>query len=290
MNLLDLIHRDPAPLPWAEEEKIPWNEPKFSRRMLREHLSQEHDLASRRTAIIDQHVGWIHREILQGKPAHILDLGCGPGFYANRLAALGHTCTGIDFSPASIAYAQEHRHPDSTYLDGDVRKVTFGSGYDLVMMLFGEFNVFRLQDARLILEKAHAALVKGGIILLEAHTFECVQRLGQSPATWYSAENGVFADEPFLCLMENFWDAGRKVALERFYVLETGTGEVKRYGQSIQGYEKDEYEALLQEAGFGKMRWAASLAGEDVEGDLLVLVARKKKPQLMRTHHNPAES
>ena len=75
--------------------------------MLKEHLSQEHDAASRRAAIIDGQVAWIHDHLLQGNPTRILDLCCGPGLYANRLARLGHRCVGIDFSPASIAYARE---------------------------------------------------------------------------------------------------------------------------------------------------------------------------------------
>jgi 2-polyprenyl-3-methyl-5-hydroxy-6-metoxy-1,4-benzoquinol methylase len=75
--------------------------------MLAEHLTQAHDRASRRSTIIDQHTAWIHETLLQWQPATILDLGCGPGLYSNRLAALGHTCVGIDYSPASIAYAQK---------------------------------------------------------------------------------------------------------------------------------------------------------------------------------------
>ncbi len=59
MNLLDLVNRPIPPAPWSEGEKIPWNEPAFSARMLREHLSQEHDAASRRAAIIDRQVDWI---------------------------------------------------------------------------------------------------------------------------------------------------------------------------------------------------------------------------------------
>lgn len=43
----------------AEESKIPWDEPAFSQRMLANHLSQEHDWASRRQNVIDQQVEWI---------------------------------------------------------------------------------------------------------------------------------------------------------------------------------------------------------------------------------------
>ena len=34
MDLIDIIHRALPPVPWTEGEKIPWNEPGFSHRML----------------------------------------------------------------------------------------------------------------------------------------------------------------------------------------------------------------------------------------------------------------
>ncbi len=87
--------------PWAGAYKIPWQDPAFSRRMLAEHLSQAHDLASRRLAWIDRQVAWIDETVLGGRPADILDLGCGPGLYCHRLAERGHRCRGIDFGPAA---------------------------------------------------------------------------------------------------------------------------------------------------------------------------------------------
>ena len=60
MELADIVARTPDPEPWSEGDKIPWNDPDFSERMLREHLSQDHDLASRRLEVIEAHVAWIH--------------------------------------------------------------------------------------------------------------------------------------------------------------------------------------------------------------------------------------
>jgi 2-polyprenyl-3-methyl-5-hydroxy-6-metoxy-1,4-benzoquinol methylase len=107
MNLIELIYKAAPPVPWVEGEKIPWSDPGFRQRMLREHLSQEHDTASRRVGLIDQHVDWNHNGLLAGQPGRILDLGCGPGLYTGRLAQLGYQCVGIDYGPASIAYARE---------------------------------------------------------------------------------------------------------------------------------------------------------------------------------------
>jgi 2-polyprenyl-3-methyl-5-hydroxy-6-metoxy-1,4-benzoquinol methylase len=262
MNLLDLIQRTPNLQPWAEGEKIPWNDPAFSQRMLKEHLTQAHDAASRRTVKIKQHVAWIDEVILAGQPAQILDLGCGPGLYASKLATRGHTCRGIDFSPASVEYAVKHAPENCSYTFGDVRTTDFGSGYDLVMLIFGEFNVFKPAEACLILQKACAALKPGGKILLEVHLPEVVEAMGNQPSTWYSAASGLFSAEPHLCLMETFWDAEKTVATERFFIIDAASGEVTRYAASTQSYDEDELTEMLETAGFENVEMFPSLTGK----------------------------
>ncbi|MBD3218627.1 MAG: methyltransferase domain-containing protein, partial [candidate division Zixibacteria bacterium] len=145
MKLTELFDKkDNAKSLWQGKYKIPWDDPEFSKRMLEEHLSQEHDLASRRTAIIDKHVNWIHTIILNKQPSRILDLCCGPGFYTSRLSEIGHACRGIDFSPASIEYAREKMNDDNkvAYSQEDIITADYGSDYDLIMLIYGEFNVF----------------------------------------------------------------------------------------------------------------------------------------------------
>lgn len=283
MDLLDLVHRESIPGPWAEGEKIPWNDPGFSRRMLREHLSQEHDRASRRVKVIDRHVRWIHEQVLKSEPTRVLDLGCGPGLYANRLARPGHRCTGIDFSPASIAYAREQARTEgleAMYVQGDMRTADYGEGYGFVMLLFGELNVFRPLEARAILDKARRALVPDGLLLLEPHTFDAVRRIGTQPASWYSARKGLFSEEPHLCLQENFWNDEAHVAIERYYVVDAATGTVTRHSASTQAYTHDEYRSLLAGCGFGEvelglpMEWSTGGCGTD-----LTLVLSRKMPR-----------
>jgi SAM-dependent methyltransferase len=277
---LDVVRRQADPKPWAEGEKIPWNDPDFSRRMIDEHLSQEHDAASRRFQIIDGHVKWIHEQVLKGNPTRILDLGCGPGLYASRLASLGHSCVGIDFSPASIAYASEQAKEaglDCAYVHQDIRTADYGVGYGLVMLIFGEFNVFRPEEAAGILEKAHRALAPGGFLLLEPHTFETVLKIGKGASSWYGAEAGLFADEPYLCLKENVWDEEASVAIERYYIVDAATGAVTRHSSTMQAYTDEGYRSLLAGCGFGKVVVYSSLGGSVgcSEGDLMGILSRK---------------
>jgi SAM-dependent methyltransferase len=277
MTLNKIVNRTMNPRPWAEGEKIPWNDPDFSKRMLKEHLSQAHDAASRRAPTIKKHVNWIHQTVLGGRPSHILDLGCGPGLYSSRLAALGHTCHGIDFSPASIAYAKKHADKRCQFTLADVRTADYGQGFDLAMFIYGELNVFTKPDARRILNKAYEALLHGGKLLLEISTYDGVEQIGNQPATWYSSPRGLFLDKPHLCLMESFWDVSRHVATERYMIVDAGTGEVSRYASSSQAYDERSIKILLREIGFKKVKFYPSLTGKDESGadDFMVIVAEK---------------
>jgi SAM-dependent methyltransferase len=280
-TLLDIIQRASLPHPWAEGEKIPWDDLAFSARMLQEHLSQAHDAASRRAEIIDRHVQWIHQHLLRGVPSHILDLGCGPGLYSSRFAALGHTCTGIDFSPASIDYANNWAADQKlacTYTLADIRQADFGRNFDLVMLIFGEFNVFKPDDARLILRKAHTALKPGGALLLEPHRYDFVRELGQQPATWYSSASGLFSDQPHLVLNEYFWDADQHVATERYFIIDAASGTVARHASSMQAYSDEQYRALLHECGYSSIQQYPSLnGGADIQPGLQAITAQKSE-------------
>lgn len=74
--------------------------------MLREHLDQRHDHASRRIETVDTHVEWLFETVLAGRPGSVLDLGCGPGLYTGRPAERGCSCLGVDISSASIEQAR----------------------------------------------------------------------------------------------------------------------------------------------------------------------------------------
>jgi len=278
MELIDLVNRSSPPLPWAEGDNIPWNEPGFSQRMLKEHFSQEHDAASRRFGTIDKQVDWINTTLLAQQPTSILDLGCGPGFYSERLARLGHTCHGIDYSPASIEYAittATRERLACTYVCQDIRQAEFPSGIGFVMLIYGEFNVFRPEDAAMILDKAWQALNPGGFLLLEPHPYPVVQQLGEEPDSWYASSGGLFSDHPHLVLQENFWDAAVQVSTIRYYVIYAPSGQVTQYAQSMQAYQDDEYRSLISAHGFESIQILPGLLGKDSPQGLIAIIARK---------------
>jgi ubiquinone/menaquinone biosynthesis C-methylase UbiE len=276
MNLLELVQRG-VPQPWSEGDNIPWNDPDFSRRMLKEHLTQDHDAASRRLEIIDRHVHFIHTQVLKEEPSRILDIGCGPGLYTHRLARLGHTLSGIDFSPAAVEYARRVAESESlacTYTLSDVRAVEIEPlAYDLVMFIFGDFNVFCPEDARAVLHKAQSALKPGGVLLLEPSTEAGIRKIGAEAPVWYTAQVGLFSDHPHLMLHESYWDEPHKAATNRHIVVDAASGLVTRFAASYQAYTQDELRLLLEACGFGDVCFYPSLTGCDETGDFWAVTA-----------------
>ena len=279
-TVLDIVDRTPKPAPWSEGDNIPWDDPGFSERMLAEHLSQEHDLASRKSETIDHHVEWIFSEVLGSRPARLLDLACGPGLYTVRLARIGCECVGIDFSPASIRHARDIAAAEAdlscTYHQADVRDGLFGEGFDLGMMVYGQFNVFPRNRGLEILKKAHGALKPGGSLLLEVQSREQIQQAGESAPSWYSAQSGLFSETPHIVLQENFWDADAGASTTRFSIIDGQTGTVSTYALSNEAYTEHELTDALRLAGFKDVERFPSLSGEAVAGeqDLPVVVAR----------------
>ena len=261
---------------WHGAYKIPWNDPDFSRRMLVEHLTQDHDMASRCVKWIDKQVTWIHDKLLDEQPASILDLGCGPGFYLHRLVMRGHRCNGIDFGPASIEYARQHNPDESRckFVLGDIRQVEFDGPYDLTMILFGELNVFSPTEALSILRKVQTSLTSQGILILETQTPEAIERVGRSEPSGQQSESGLFLNSPHHCRTESQWLSEQQIAIQTFYITEASSGQTQEFRSTSKAWSDLNMIQLLTNAGFHKMarcdKWPCNT------DDLKLWVARIK--------------
>lgn len=279
MNLTEFAVSNKQNSENVQGAKIPWDEPGFSQRMLENHLAQEHDWASRRNELIFRQTDWLATQLHNS--SHILDLGCGPGFYTEKLATLGHHCIGVDFSPASIEYARKQATESGLAIEYalcDIRTYTSGQKFDCIIMTFGEFNVFTHQDASAILKNCAKMLRGGGLFILEAHTFEAIHAVGSAPATWQRNVQGLFSEKPHLCLQENSWNAEDCSALSQYFIVDAATAEVRQYVSFMQAYGLEEYQEMLHAAKLPVVKvlddeeWPA---GSDFRGKLQTFVCRK---------------
>src|SRR5512133_397918 len=106
--IAQLLNLQKKPELFTPGETLFWDDPHISAHMLAAHLDPEIEAASRRLETIDRSVQWLIETLRLQSGDSILDLGCGPGLYASRLAHAGICVTGVDYSNRSVEYATRY--------------------------------------------------------------------------------------------------------------------------------------------------------------------------------------
>lgn len=257
-DILWRIYRRPAPQPaWVADGNLPWNDPAFSERMLREHLDESHGAASRVAAERAHQLDWFWQKLDLQPGRRVLDLTCGPGLYAVALAERGCRVTAVDFGPASIAYARELAaaagvEASTTFVEQDVRAVPLEpEAYDAALFIYGQLAVFSRADAQALLRKAAAALKPGAKLCVELLNQDRVDK--QFSSWWFTDDKGLWGERPFLHLGERHWLPDEQMSVERFYIIDLETAVCQEIHLCDQTYAVDEMVRMLQEAGFAQV-------------------------------------
>jgi SAM-dependent methyltransferase len=108
--------------------------------------------------------------LLPAPPAHILDVGGGPGYYARWLAKRGHKVTLVEPIPLHVEQASEmatrHRLGMSARL-GDARSLEFADGSTDVVLEFGPlYHLPAHEDRVRALSEAARVTKPGGLIMV----------------------------------------------------------------------------------------------------------------------------
>ena len=109
----------------------------------------------------------------------VLDLACGHGRIANRLAARGAVVTGLDVTPRFLEVAREdaaERGVEVEYVQGDMRSLPWTGRYDRVVNWFTAFGYFDDADNRQVLASVARALKPGGRAAIELNNCPAIMR------------------------------------------------------------------------------------------------------------------
>ena len=115
--------------------------------------------------------GFVDALVAQLKPragASMVDLGCGSGRHARRLAAHGFNVTGLDLAPDSIEAAKPFETPALHFRRHDMRRPFGVRAYDYVFSFFTSFGYFENpleQDA--VIGNMARALTPGGHVVFD---------------------------------------------------------------------------------------------------------------------------
>jgi len=156
----------------------------------------------------------VRRELRPGQGLRSLDLGCGPGAFADLFA--GDDYYGVDLNPRYIEHARRTRK--GTFLVGDARKVDLPAGRFDQVLIFGLLHHLADADATAVLSEATRLLAPGGRILA-IEDIPAISKLNLIGHLIHSVENGehIRPPEEYRRL---YAAGGRRV--EREEVLQSG--------------------------------------------------------------------
>ena len=200
---------DVWPEPFEADVELDWGDPVMSRRLLREHLDQEHDGASRREAEIDRHVRRLRR-LLSAPPAAILDAAAGPGLYAVRLARLGYDVTALDAGPAVVRHARRLASTAGVgdrveTVTADLRTWQSEHRYDAVLLIYHVLEGFPRRQQLPVLRRLASLLRNDHSRLIVEVRLRPDQPEGRV-SSWAVVDQSLLSDRRHLLLADTTWD------------------------------------------------------------------------------------
>lgn len=254
-----------------------WQDEHISKGMLAAHLDPGLDAATRSHAFVRRSVEWISRIAPAGKYPALLDLGCGPGIYAELFHAAGYGVTGMDFSARSIEFAREsalRKGIPAVYLHQDYLSLDADGLYDLAAMIYCDLGVLSPESRSRLLGLVRRALRPGGRLVFDVHTVP--HYAGREERRhWEILDSGFFCAVPHVCL-HCFNRYGDSMDFCDQHVVIAGQ-EAKSYHAWGHAFTPEEVGDMLDNAGFRLEGLYGDVAGSargDADKTLCAVVFR----------------
>lgn len=273
--LKEVLHK---PAPYERTDDLFWRDPHISTQLLKAHLDESNPLASRSTEFIEQSVAWIEGCAPQTTHSRFLDLGCGPGLYATRLARCGYSVTGIDVSPASLAYAKSRSEAESLnieYIEDDYLYAELGGPYDAALMAYCDYGALSPNERRRLLVTLHRALRPDGVLILDVFA-DAHYESASDCSGWEAASRGAFwHPDAYICLEQQTLYPPN-VILDRYLVF--SAAGTKSYNVWTTCFDAATLQGEAGAAGFDAVTVAADLTGAPLAdtSETLAFVLRNK--------------
>jgi SAM-dependent methyltransferase len=120
--------------------------------------------------VVETQVTWLLDHLALPPHAAILDIGCGPGLYSQRLAQSGYQVTGIDVAQPFLDYAQAQAKKQGlacVYRPLSMFELTFEAEFELVLLINSVLKQLTLAELPALLTRFKAALKPGGHLIAE---------------------------------------------------------------------------------------------------------------------------
>jgi ubiquinone/menaquinone biosynthesis C-methylase UbiE len=175
--------------------------------------------------------------------AELVDVACGHGRIAHRLAERGVRVTGLDADPFFLAKARE-AGTGVELVEGDMRSLPFAdASFDAALLWFTSFGYFDDDGNRAVLRELRRVLRPGGRAAVDVQNLPRLLAKFQ-PQSFVRRGADVMLDE------HAFDEGARVMETTRTYIR---GGDVREIRYRVRCFMPDELRELLLAAGFDEV-------------------------------------
>jgi 2-polyprenyl-3-methyl-5-hydroxy-6-metoxy-1,4-benzoquinol methylase len=257
----------PQPFEFYTTEEL-WNDDYTSKQMLQYHLNSEIDVSSRKTVFIERSTKWIISQFDLKEGRSVIDFGCGPGLYTERLAKTNAKITGIDFSMNSIKYARNkatNEILDIQYINMNYLEYNTEERYDLIIMIMCDFCALSPEQRKIMLNKFKNLLKPNGSILLDVYSLTAFNQKDEKSTYEINLSNHYWSPDKYYGFLNEFKYEADKVTLEKYTIIEKGC--TRRIYNWLQYYNKERIKKEFAENDLIIEKYLANVAGDEFEED-----------------------
>jgi ubiquinone/menaquinone biosynthesis C-methylase UbiE len=254
-----------------------WDDDHISKGMLEAHLNPNWDAATRNHEFVEKSVAWMNECANPKEYTKLLDIGCGPGIYAEKFYKSGYMVTGMDFSRRSIDYAIENakrNNFDIRYIYQNYLEMDFLNEYDIITLIYCDFGALSTMDRQKLLNNVYKALKPNGTFVVDVFATN-FNKFKEEEHHWSYHDGGYWSEKPHACF-ESFYRYDEDNTLLDQYVVLTKE-DTNCYNIWNHMFTTDELKKDFLDAGFSEIQFFGDVAGNNYSenGDVICVKAKK---------------
>jgi len=194
-------------------------------------------------------------ELLEGfdvEGKNLLDIACGEGTFAVKMAEKGYDVVGIDLSPKQIEIAKKKDADEEIdFKVQDMRELSFQERFDVVTCWYDSLNyIIDKKDLRQVFKSVYNSLRNGGIFVFDMNTIYVMEEVWDEQTMVKEDSRKIFD-----VIEQNYDEEKHITSIKLTSFLREDDGKWRKIEEvhRERGYSFDELRDIFEDVGFDEL-------------------------------------
>lgn len=244
-ELLDHLY---SPKPFEKIGNNIWLDSLFSSFVFNSYFNSEIYGGSREPELINRTSLFFSEYFPSNKYKNLLDLGCGPGLYAEAFSEKGYNVTGVDYSSRAIEYATENSKTlksNVEYYEDDILSFQSDNTFDICTIIYQMYSTFSYQERRKLLKNVYKLLNDDGLLIFDVPTVHYYEKLSPIKVWEHREQDNSISPNEHLVLYSLEKHDNNIILNKSIYIFENQL--IKKFYDWIKCFDKNDIKTEIND-------------------------------------------